>query len=828
MSTTPTSILQSGLNKAREWFTPFLNPTVARVMAWANTGSNMKSNNEIQRLVDNVIRAPDFNIADLQGFRVTKELDRLEELDKPGNVFSNADGWTETSVHISVPKEGTRYLSEADAPQYEVGGVFVRKLTEVIRCAAKAGDANQFNWLSFRSYWRRRKGEPGSLYPGHCDTDSNLNTGSDSEGEQAPQYENIRLYSDLPNTDAMIEEDARIRAQPRNPEDDPDIEYATVPLMFWSDSTHLANFGGAHLWPIYLYFGWVSKYIRARPSAFAAHHLAYVPSLPQAFQDWYQAMHGISATADVLRFCGKEIMHAIWLLILDDEFMKAYHEGMLTIPKGSYWRACVSWGDVHAPGATLQRTISPAWDQRRILSFARTFASMNPVSIQSYPASEDGPSRSAFSARLAETGFNFYSMFVPDVLHEFELGVWKAIFIHLLRILHAEGKDRIQFLNERFRRIPTFGRNTIRRFSRNVSGLKQMAGRDFEDILQCIIPVVEGMLPPPHDDLVSKLLFVLAFWHGLAKLRLHTEETVAIFHAITRTLGKTTRAFHRTTCEFYETRELPKEEAARGRRTAALRAKASGKLRAKKSGKAQTPGPKRKILNLKTGKWHGIGDYPYTIPWFGTHDNTNTQQGEMEHRCVKRFYVRTNKNQAARQIARRQRREHHLRKILEREARWRAELAQAEADNSSNLNRPSATQSTNLAHPWNGTLAAPGPLISGSSRRGAVLQATDADPLPFHTSPKERYHMSDSERHCENLYDWLAAPSNRHDIALKDFIPHLKDHLLSRLTGREYDGDEDSFGPDEHKTLDFVNDRIYFHKALRINYTTYDHQENPI
>jgi hypothetical protein len=40
-------------------------------------------------------------------------------------------------------------------------------------------------------------------------------------------------------------------------------------------------------------------------------------------------------------------------------------------------------------------------------------------------------------------------MFVIDLLHEFELGVWKAIFIHLLRILHAAGGNAIQDLNRR-------------------------------------------------------------------------------------------------------------------------------------------------------------------------------------------------------------------------------------------------------------------------------------------------------------------------------------------------------------------------------------------
>lgn len=35
-----------------------------------------------------------------------------------------------------------------------------------------------------------------------------------------------------------------------------------------------------------------------------------------------------------------------------------------------------------------------------------------------------------------------------------------------------------------FRLVPTFGRGTIRRFSNNVSEMKKLAARDFEDLLQ--------------------------------------------------------------------------------------------------------------------------------------------------------------------------------------------------------------------------------------------------------------------------------------------------------------------------------------------------------
>jgi hypothetical protein len=43
-------------------------------------------------------------------------------------------------------------------------------------------------------------------------------------------------------------------------------------------------------------------------------------------------------------------------------------------------------------------------------------------------------------------------MLVVDLLHEFELGVWKAIFTHLLRILYAAapGGQLIAELNQRW------------------------------------------------------------------------------------------------------------------------------------------------------------------------------------------------------------------------------------------------------------------------------------------------------------------------------------------------------------------------------------------
>ena len=53
--------------------------------------------------------------------------------------------------------------------------------------------------------------------------------------------------------------------------------------MFWSDSTQLAQFGHSNAWPIYLFFGNLSKYICASVASGACHPIAFIPpvsSLP--------------------------------------------------------------------------------------------------------------------------------------------------------------------------------------------------------------------------------------------------------------------------------------------------------------------------------------------------------------------------------------------------------------------------------------------------------------------------------------------------------------------------------------------------------------------
>ena len=109
-----------------------------------------------------------------------------------------------------------------------------------------------------------------------------------------------------------------------------------------------------------------------------------------------------------------------------------------------------------------------------------------------------------------------------------------------------------------------------------------------------------------------QLLFACAHWHGLAKLRMHSDLTLEILDDVTTTLGERFRHFQRDVCPSYRTRELPREASARRRRK-----------------KANAPGeadsePLKKFFSLRTYKYHSLGDYVRTIRFLGTTDSFST------------------------------------------------------------------------------------------------------------------------------------------------------------------------------------------------------------
>ncbi|PCH35445.1 hypothetical protein WOLCODRAFT_156133 [Wolfiporia cocos MD-104 SS10] len=659
------------------------------------------SRSKSQSLLDDILFAPDFELSDLRGLNVGQEWEWVESSETSDPEFSAADGWNKSSVTVRLPKEKEKWADESEAPQLEVPDVYHRSLLDIIKTVCRDPEASSYQWIPYKQFWRRPK-----------------NSSNGTVDEESAEVDDICVYSELFNSDAMLLEYEKIHSQPPDPDDPPDTEVAIADISEMGTPADMEH-------------------------------------------------------RNILRVDTTAIQN-----LIDGTRRSVFRKGF----------------------ALNSKKITKILDPKSLVT-----------------------TRSAFSQRLSKFGFNFYPMSVPDLLHEFELGVWKAVFTHLLRILYAEGKDRIQILNKRFHLVPTFGHNTIRHFMNNVSAMKQLAARDFEDILQCIIPVLDMLLPPEHNKVVLTLLFELATWHALAKLRLHTEDTLTVFTRTTESLGDSLHAFINTTCEAYDTQELPKEHAARGRRTAAMRERGSVVSNRKKSrrgkgkGKATdtnassgmvnelSNGPKIKKLNLSTYKLHALANYPQAIRQFGTTDNYSTQVGELEHRHGKRWYVRTNKNKHVGQITKHERHTWLLHRISQDEQRRAHEKVLHESTVIAGNATSSISRAGGCSHLHSGV---------------AAIKMTTNIPLPKHSSPFDHYHMSDYTPVWENIPRWLKA--NKDDCAFENFIPLLKNHLLSRLMGCEFDGDENEFTPEEHATLKILENKIYFHKVMHVNYTTYD------
>lgn len=144
-------------------------------------------------------------------------------------------------------------------------------------------------------------------------------------------------------------------------------------------------------------------------------------------------------------------------------------------------------------------------------------------------------------------------------------------------------------------------------------------------------------------------MFILAHWHGLAKLRQHTDISLAVLETVTIQLGKLLRKFQADTCAAYDTRELKREMAARVRQTASKSSAnqqtsdcASAAIECEQQASSNTSqseatskpttskptksaGRQRKTLNLNTYKDHSLGDYVESIKRFGTVDSYSTE-----------------------------------------------------------------------------------------------------------------------------------------------------------------------------------------------------------
>lgn len=239
-------------------------------MGWQNNENVTKSEGQLDQLVNDVLLHPDFNTEELKAHRhrfsahtENMRLDRAlaSEVSEPAKDRTDLNGgatqdhiddsgqFHEAAVSIEVPS------GDENIPprRITVQGLLYQKLTDVIKAAFSTDIlANRLHYSPFKLFQR-----------------SPLTN------------EDKWVFSELYNSDTFIQEDEAVKRHAPLPPDDPDckLEKVVAAIMVWSDATHLANFGTAKLWPIYMFLGNLSKYIRVLPESRACHHLAYISSV---------------------------------------------------------------------------------------------------------------------------------------------------------------------------------------------------------------------------------------------------------------------------------------------------------------------------------------------------------------------------------------------------------------------------------------------------------------------------------------------------------------------------------------------------------------------
>ena len=211
----PTNItLANERNRDPPW--PFQNMSIYMLMEWLITGSSNKLIGEMDRL-GNVLCAKEFKLADLAGFNAHWENDHFDmsKVDLPDSPSSH-DGWVVSSVPISVPT-GLKELGGCGKP-FIVPGLHRHSLLAVIKVVLTDVTARRFYFSPFKCFWKSALGIK------------------------------VWCFDEAYTSDSWLEAHSVLQKQRNEP--GCQLEKVILGLMFWSDSTHVANFGTAKVWPL--------------------------------------------------------------------------------------------------------------------------------------------------------------------------------------------------------------------------------------------------------------------------------------------------------------------------------------------------------------------------------------------------------------------------------------------------------------------------------------------------------------------------------------------------------------------------------------------------
>ena len=296
---------------------PFRNMSIFRIMTWFYGSSGVKSLFELNSLIKDVILAPDFKTEDFIGFDAKKEhkvMDGYRGSSSEASPFAFDDSWIKGSVEIPLPCDGVQQ-SEAEAPRFVIE-VYHRKLLDIIKAALGEPSAERFHIFPFRAFW-----QPG------------------------PDEAKERIYFEIYTGDCWNEEYTKIHVVNHQQGLHRNFEHFLL-VSWFGQMRHCWHSLETRSYGQYIYILEISPSTPEQSllrllhimlltyqrciffRSFLLNHLFWV-QLDDRIQEFYMEAFGKAATAAMLTHLRRELVQAIWILLLDDEFMHAYIHGFL-------------------------------------------------------------------------------------------------------------------------------------------------------------------------------------------------------------------------------------------------------------------------------------------------------------------------------------------------------------------------------------------------------------------------------------------------------------------------------------------------------------------
>ncbi|RXW11204.1 hypothetical protein EST38_g14651, partial [Candolleomyces aberdarensis] len=471
-------------------FGPFPNLSSFELGEWFYGQGVQKSLKDFKALIQ-LLTSPGFSISDIQNTKWKKVFQDLgknkEELKPSESEWIDDSGWKTTDIEIEVPIHNRMGLGKG-VEKHVAGKLFHRSIVSIVEEKIRnASDSRFFHHDGHELLW------------------------SPDKSDNSPE---IRVLSEFYHSDAFLQAQNEVRDSPPPQIKGCDLPRVVAGLMFWSDATHLSTFSTSKLWPLYMLFANESKHRRG--GADLCNHVAYFDVLPDSFKDYVTGRTGGKVPPNgFTAHLNRELFHAQWAILLDDELLRAIEEGIVItccdgVQRRFFIRIFTYSADYPEKYVLLLSSIGPSPLPSLLLSFMSAVlisffrvliatiknrgdcpcvrclvqkknlsqmgtledmafrtnhprvddaerqgrvekargviqggAAVNGKPVMRELKNAEVPTVNAFSKRLRVMGFDIFSALVIDLLHEYEIGVWKALFIHLIRVLEASSPGSI-------------------------------------------------------------------------------------------------------------------------------------------------------------------------------------------------------------------------------------------------------------------------------------------------------------------------------------------------------------------------------------------------